>query len=224
MMSARAVKSGDDLNTPSFLEQGKERPKSKSKFLALGLSLLLPGAGQYYTENKTRMIIFGSAEFAIWSAFSGFRLYGGWKKGDYKSWAVYHAGADVNGKPDMFYEKLTYYDNLDEYNQLARVYDGDRAQLFPDGPNSGYYWNWDSEASQSHYRNLRNQSKTAFRRSLYVLGGAVINRVLSGIDAFRSAGSYDHEQEFGQAGWHLYYSAADFIGDGEIEFGLQRTF
>jgi hypothetical protein len=222
MMTSAMKRNGEDLNVPSFLNADKAGKQGKSKFLALGLSLLLPGAGQYYVGSKSKMIIFGSSEAAVWTGFFGLRLYGGWKKEDYKAWAAFHAGVDVNGKPDIYYEKMTYYDNLNEYNQLARVMDGSEAILFPNTPR--YYWNWDSNQSRSHFRNLRNQSKNAYRRSLLFVGAALVNRVLAGIDAYRSAAAFTREQEFSRAGWNLYYSSVGSIRDGEIEIGITIRF
>ncbi len=212
----------NDLDFPLFENIEQSGVGGKSKWKALGLSLLVPGAGQYYSGNKGRMKIFGAAEVSVWSGFFGLRAYGGWKKEDFKSWAAFHAGADVNGKSDDYFEKLTYYDNLDDYNQLELLYEGSRAVLYPSTPE--FYWNWDSDESRSHYRDLRNQSKNAYRRSLLFLGAAVVNRVLSGIDAYRSAGSYNRQQEFGDSGWTLFCSAADLMEDGKIEIGLSRQF
>ena len=212
----------DDLGLPLFENVEQSGVGGKSKWKALGLSLLVPGAGQYYSGNTGRMKIFGATEVLVWSGFFGFRAYGGWKKEDFKSWAAFHAGADVNGKSDDYFEKLTYYDNLDEYNQFELLYEGPRALIFPSTPE--FYWNWDSDESRSHYRDLRNQSKNAYRRSLLFLGAAVVNRILSGIDAYRSAGSYNRQQEFGDSGWRLFCSAGDLMEDGQIEIGLSRQF
>ncbi len=220
LMERQLKQGGEDLNPPSFLTP--QKGKRKSKFKALGLSLLLPGAGQYYTENKTKMIIFGSAEALIWTSFFGLRTYGKWKKDDYKGWAAVHAGASIAGKSDLFFEKLTYYNNLNEYNQLELVYEGPDAQLFP--TTASYWWNWDSQANRDYYRSLRNQSKNAYRRSLFLVAGAVINRVLSGIDAYRSASAMDRNQEFGAADWGLYYSADGPLWDSKLEIGFVKKF
>jgi hypothetical protein len=222
-MAKNLARSGDDLNIPSFLDQGKENNQhKKSKFLALGLSLALPGAGQYYTESRTKMIVFGSAEALIWAGFFGIRTYGHWKKNDYRAWAAFHAGANVSGKSETYFEKLTYYDNLDEYNQMAPLYDGSSAQLFP--ANAQYYWNWDSRANRDHYRSLRNQSKNAFHRSLFFVGAAIINRLLAGIDAYRAASAFDHNQEFSLYGWNLYSSTLDYQQNGGVEIGVTKRF
>jgi hypothetical protein len=212
----------DDLDLPLFENVAKSGFVEKSKWKALGLSLIAPGAGQYYCGNKSRMKIFGVTEISVWTGFFGIRAYGGWKKEDFRSWAAFHAGADVNGKSDEYLEKLTYYDNLGEYNQLELLYEGSRAVLYPSTPE--FYWNWDSDESRSHYRDLRNQSKNAYRRSLLILGVAVANRILSGIDAYRSAGSYNRQQEFGDSGWNFVCSTAEFVEHGKIEIGFSRHF
>jgi hypothetical protein len=212
----------DDLGLPLFENVESSAANRKSKWKALGLSVLFPGAGQLYTGHTKKMKIFGGAEIMVWTGFFGLRTYGAWKKENYRAWAVYHAGADVNDKPDDYYETLTYYDNLEEYNQLELLYEGSRAVLYPETPE--YYWNWDSDESRSRYRDLRNDSKNAYRRSLLFLGAAVINRLLAGIDAYRSAASYNRQQEFSHAGWRVYCSPGGLTGDGEFEFGLTTQF
>ena len=214
--------SDEDLNIPPPFEIDEKEASGKSQYLALGLSLLLPGTGQYYTERRDKMVIFAAAEALVWSGFFGCRVYANWKEEDYISFAAQRAGADVNDKSDFFFEKLTYYDNLDEYNQLERVYEGDEARIFPSTPE--YYWNWDSDQSRAHYRDLRNQSKNAYRRSLLFLGVGIINRIVSGLDAYRSARSYRPHDEFGQSGWKIYCSNIGQEGDDRFETGLLLRF
>lgn len=222
LASMEQLRGDDDFDFYDFSEFKEKEEGMKSGWKALGLSVILPGAGQYYVESKGKMLIFGGAEALIWANFVGFRLYGKWKKEDYIGWAALHAGVDVNGKPDSYFETLTYYDNIDIYNQLELLYERSEAELYPDTPE--FYWNWDSDENRYHYRKLRNDSKTAYRRSLLFLGAALVNRVLSGIDAYRSAGSYNRRKEFSDNGWRLYYSASEFITDGKIEIGISRQF
>ena len=219
---AHELSDDDDLNAPLFEPVRLKTENAKSKWKALGLSLLLPGAGQYYAESGNKMVIFGTAEAFVWSGYFGLRIYGGWKKEDYRAWAAFKAGADVNGKSEDYFEKLTYYDNLDDYNQFELLYEGSRAQPFPDSPE--YYWNWDSDESRGYFRELRNQSKSAFRRSLLFLGAAVANRLLAGIDAYRAASSYNNSLEFSEKKWHLYCSAAGIPEDGKVEIGFSTKF
>jgi len=211
----------DELNIPSFLDSEEEKP-TKSKLLAVGLSLLLPGAGQYYQENKSRAIFFGSTEAVIWSGFLGFRLYGSWKKDDYRAWASFNAGADVDGKDDRFFEKMTYYDSRDEFNQLETLFEGENAVIFPNSPD--YFWNWESDQARAHYRDLRNQSKNAFRRSLLFLGVATANRIISAIDAFRTSGKKDSLVSQKQVNVRPYYSMYNLMGSENLEIGISIRF
>ena len=210
----------DGLNEPTYAPDKTNADKSKYK--ALGLSLLVPGAGQYYVGNRKKMVIFASAEALVWSGFFGFRLYGAWKKEDYKAYAAFHAGANIIGKSDRFFEKMTYYDNINEFNQLERLFEDTNAQPFPD--NSSFYWNWDSDQSRDHYRNLRNLSKAAYRRSLLFIGAAIANRILSGIDAYRAASSYNSGKEFSDKGWQIYCSPDSPMRADGFEVGLALKF
>ena len=226
MMSSVAAESRlTDNDKPDLFSSNDVRAGTgalKSKWKALGLSLIVPGAGQFYAGSKNKMAIFGSAEALVWSGFFGFRIYGGWKKEDYRGWAALKAGAYVEGKSEDYFEKMTYYDNLNEYNQFELLYEGSRALLFPS--TREFYWNWDSDASRRHFRDLRNQSKTAYRRSILVLGAAVANRILAGIDAYRTASSLNKQSEFSDSGWNLYCSTANLPEDGEVEIGFTRNF
>ncbi|MCI0532241.1 MAG: DUF5683 domain-containing protein [candidate division Zixibacteria bacterium] len=176
--------------------------KRKSPSRALLLSLLLPGAGQYYNDSKTKAGIFLGAEASLWVGYFAFRMVGNWKKTDYRNFAVAHAGINPDGKDDDFYERMTFYDTRDEYNQLTRLYNGPEAPIYPE---SEYWnWEWDNTISQSEYRDLRNQSKTAFRRSLYMVGLAGVNRIISALEAFRGARRYNQMKaiESEEIGFH----------------------
>lgn len=132
------------------------------------------------------------SEASIWGGFFTFRAIGSWKKTDYKNYAVDHAGINPDGKDEDYYTRLTYYDNLDQYNQLTRLYNGPQAPIYP--ATDYWSWQWDSQNSRMDYRDLRNQSKTAFRRSLFMVGLAALNRVISALDAFRGAKKFNSKK------------------------------
>jgi len=174
----------------SFWEDEFQKPRGrKSTTKAMLLSLLLPGAGELYAENKTRSRIFLGLEGSIWSGFFAFRTYGSWKKRDYKGFASLHAGVNLEGKSDDFFEDITYYDSRDEYNQFARLYNGDEAVIYPE--NDFWNWEWNSQDSKGRYRGLRNKSKSAYRKALYMVGLAALNRIVSVLDAARSVKKFN---------------------------------
>jgi len=64
------------------------------------------------------------------------------------------------------------------------VGDPDRAYL-EDTPDN--HWEWQSDAERRMYRDLRNGSKEAYRRADFMVVAAVVDRMISIIDAVRSA-------------------------------------
>lgn len=165
-----------DLSAPST---GKRVSTKK----AMLLSVLLPGAGQYYAGSTFKGQVFMGIEAAIWSGFIAYRVYGGWKKDDYQSYAATHAGVDNEGKDDEFYDWIGFYENREEFNQLGRLYYPERSYL-PD--DAAHYWQWDSESSRMVFKNLKDASKRSFRNASFMLGLALFNRVIAGIDTYRT--------------------------------------
>lgn len=180
----------DIFEMPGEFEEKREGLKSVTK--AAFLSFLLPGAGEIYAGSQTRGKIFLSVETSVWAGFFGYRTYGGWLKKDYKNYAASHAGVSLSGKPDDFFDNLAFYDSRDEYNQFALLYHREDATPYPE--NELWNWAWDSPSSKSYYRNLKNRSKTAYRRALYMVGLSLVNRVVSVIDAMKAVRSYNRKK------------------------------
>ena len=151
---------------------------------AAALSLAVPGAGQYYLNHRKKAKVFFAVEAAAWTGFAAFKIYSHWKKDDLIHYAHEHAGASLDGKSDDFLDLVGFYSSIREYNTLGRVSDPQRPYLFE---NSADYWQWQSLDEQSVYRNLKNRSREANRRSEFMIGLAVVNRIVSVIDAIRTA-------------------------------------
>jgi hypothetical protein len=214
-------------DAPLWQDEFQKPSGRKSATKAMVLSLILPGAGEYYAESKLRSGVFLGIEGAIWSSFLGFRTYGSWKKRDYKGYASLHADANLEGKSDDFFEDLTYYDNRDEYNQFARLYDGDAAIIYPE--NDFWNWQWDSQSSRERYRELRNQSKSAYRKALYMVGLAALNRVVSVLDAAYSVRKFNRKlgSEFSsvsQRGMKFRLDANPFGNNPHFILNLSKKF
>jgi len=163
--------------------------KSPSK--ALMLSLLVPGAGHVYAGANQRYRIFFSTEAACWLAFGAFTVWHNQKENEFRGWATQHAGVDPRGKPDDFWRVMTYYSSRGEYEIYGRADEPAR----PSYPNlAGWDWQWDTDGSRLHYRQLRNSAKEADRRTTFAVGAMVFNRIVAAIDAFRSARVYNRQK------------------------------
>jgi hypothetical protein len=158
--------------------------KSKSQTKAVLLSALFPGAGQYYLGERDRGSFFMGVEVLTWIGFAAFQHTATWKKRSYINYAELHAGIDTDGKDDEFYKNLAFYDSREQYNESGRIID-------PGGPyyenDPSTYWYWDSQANREIYRGLRNDSKSDYRKATFMIGVAIFNRVIAGIDTFRIA-------------------------------------
>lgn len=200
--------------------------KKISKSKAVFLSLLMPGAGHFYLDEKGRGEVFIGAEIVSWAGVAAFQIYGKWKEDDYKDYAVRHAGIDPDGKDEDFYKNLTFYDSRMDYNTAGRVIDpGD--PYYPNTPE--YYWDWDSDGSRSLYRGMRNDSETAYRNRDFMIGVAIFNRIIAGIDAFRLARKKIHnrvDQFGGDLGKDvkLAFKANPFGSNPKVEVKLSRRF
>ncbi len=159
-------------------------PRKKSMWKAAALSLAIPGAGQFYLGKRDKAKVFVAVETAAWAGFIGFKVYSHWKKNDLINYAREHAGADLSGRNDEYLDLVGFYISTREYNALGRVSDPERPYLDESPAN---YWEWQTDKERAVYRNLKNGSREANRRATFMIGIAVVNRIISTIDAIRDA-------------------------------------
>jgi len=191
----------------------------KSPSRAILYSLLLPGLGEIYVgDSRTKATIFLAAEAGIWSSFVAFRLQGGWKKDDYKEFAVVNAGIDPEGKNDFFWDIIGFHASRQDYNKLSRVYTRTNP-YYPDTPE--WDWQWSSSEDQREYRDIKNDSKSSYRRANFALGAAAVNRLISMFYAWRSAKGHNRDliDEFSK----LRFEAHPDAYSNDIEFRLEYT-
>ena len=184
------AQAGDLNDNPGVLNEFEDNEGEKSVGRAILYSLLLPGLGEWYCERKGRAVFFFAAEAGIWSAYALFKHKQGWLEDDYINYAVQYAGIDPDGKDDFFYDMLAFYENRDEYNKVSRVYTRTHP-FFPEIPS--WDWQWHSDDHRLRYRDIKNDSRANGRNANFVLGAAFANRIISAIDAWRSARAYNRQ-------------------------------
>ncbi len=192
-----ADKSGDEFGDDQKIgkpadKMATEGKGGKSVLKAGLLSALVPGGGQYYLGRRRTAKFFFAAEAATWVAYVSFHTYGNWKKADYIGYAAEHAHAQLAGKSENFLNWVGFYDNLREFNTMGRVSDPDRPYLENTPTN---HWEWQSESERRMYRDLRNGSKESYRRADFMIVAAVVDRIISIVDAVRSASRMSREIE-----------------------------
>ncbi|MBD3278327.1 MAG: hypothetical protein GF388_08510 [Candidatus Aegiribacteria sp.] len=159
---------------------------------AMFRSALLPGWGQMHMGHSTRGIVFMSLDALTWAGVGLSYLEGTFNEDDYNWLAHSEAGISAGGRSRDFLDDLSDFNSSSEYNdyihRLARYY-------YPDDPQAQreYYedharygsdsWNWSSESAREEFADRLRDSREWYRRSLYIAAFAVVNRVVSAIDA-----------------------------------------
>jgi len=156
----------------------------KSPFKAALLSAVVPGGGQFYVGNHKKARYFLATELVTWVGYAAFKTYGNWKEDDYIRYAAIHANAQIEDRSDEFINLVGFYTDIHEYNRLGRAFDPER-EFLPDTPEN--HWQWKSEAERHDFRDLKNRSREADRRAEFMIGIAIVDRVISVIDAVRGA-------------------------------------
>ena len=166
-----------------------------SRRKAMGASLLIPGWGQHLAGRPVRGNVFLVAEAAIIVSFITGRVKGNINQNRYIDYAGDFAGvAEPDGRSDGYYQKLGSYISSDAYilslRQTARAYYGDdleaREQYIDHfRPSPEEAWLWPSDAYRENFLDLRKKSRNDYRNSDMMIGVAVVNRLLSAVDAAR---------------------------------------
>jgi len=177
-----------------------EKPRPKSVRKAFFLSLAVPGAGEYYVGQKRYTRGFLTSEAMIWSFALFSRYQGSMWRDDYISYAALEAGTNSARRDDLYYQNVYEWPNSIWYNEYQWV---EARDLYPDDPaaQAAYVadklyagadaWEWQSEEEWNRFRSLRVKSESAYRRVTYAAGAALLNHLLSAVNAARLAKSHN---------------------------------
>jgi hypothetical protein len=172
--------------------------EKKSVAKAFFSSLLLPGLGESYLGHKNHLKFFFSVETLCWGIYAANRLKVKWKKEDYKNFAVQHASIDQSGKNDQYWIDISFSDNIYNHNEKKR------RERYIDAiyiENVFNYWQWDSQENRFYYDRMRVESRKIERRDVYIIGGIVLNHIISAINALRLARKYNRKMK--DLSWNL---------------------
>lgn len=91
LLREKIINESDELLKGRIKKEGnknfQEKPKEKSTWLAVGLSALLPGAGQFYAKNIWKAAIFLGVEAAAWGTFAYFQHKGNKQTESFQNYA-----------------------------------------------------------------------------------------------------------------------------------------
>jgi len=195
-------------------------PPRKSVPKAFLLSLLLPGAGQFYARAPGRGMLFVGTETAIVSTYVGFRLYSDWKKEDYQLYAAAHAGVDPAGKSVDYYEDISLFMSMEDYNQQELLDFREEAELY----SGSDFWEWDEDRSRREFDSLLRASSNARDNAVIVTGLGLLNHLLAAVDAARTARSYNSQQASVPGPVQVTFDVKPVPGSSLVMIGLEKRF
>jgi len=155
----------------------------------MGMSLLLPGLGQWYSGNGKKALIFTGIEAGIWLGYAGFSLQGHNLTEDYKIYGMVHAGADPHTKSEDYWKAVELYFSREDYLEYMRRV---ARSLYPDDieAQERYVeahavkgnWEWKTKDEWFSFQDLIKGSRIAYTRARLMVFAAVLNRIASAID------------------------------------------
>ncbi len=199
------IKNSTSPKSDVVLLTGSETQGKKNAALAILYSLILPGMGELYVGNYNTGKYFTIAEAALWGTYIGIDAYGNWQKNNYKEYAQTNGGVNPAGKDDDYYANIGSYKDIDQYND-DRSFNRDFGAMYE---TSTHYFKWNTTEERKTYRNMWVSSENAFNNIRFVVGGLIVNRIVSAVNAWRATVSYN--KKLSQT------SSTDFyigIGDG----------
>ncbi len=173
------------------VDQSKSKNEGKSLGIAMALSAILPGGGEYYLQNKTRAKVFFLTETGFWAS-----LYVSWMtKQSYlqsaRNYASAYAGIDASHKGEAFLELMANYRSYlekqhrqDSY-EIAQELSSKTPSEFEFAPVPENYWDFGSSntpENTAHWKTYQHTlryyrgSKVAMS---FAIGALALNRLSS---------------------------------------------
>lgn len=174
--------------------------ENEKKSVGLGIiySLLLPGMGELYADAYDMGKYFTIADGILWGTYIGMSSYTSWQEDNYKSYAAVNAGVDNSNKDADYYATIGEYSNIESYNDqkaLERNFD----EMYNE---QVYFWKWQTSEERETYRDMWLSSEQTSNDLRFIVGGLLLNRVVSAINAARLVSKYNSRLEE-QTSWNI---------------------
>ena len=163
----------------------------KSVGLGIIYSLLLPGMGELYADAYDVGKYFTIADGILWGTFIGMNAYSSWQKDNYQSYAASRAGVDNTNKDENYYARIGEYTSIETYND-QKALERNFVEMYDE---EKYFWKWNSVEERRTYRDMWTSSEQTSNDIRFVVGGLILNRVASAINAARLVTSYNKRLE-----------------------------
>ena len=143
-------------------------------------SAIFPGWGESAKNSVVRARIFRLTEAMLWIGYVGVNTFSNHAETQYQSFAAIHAGIDHQGKDHSYWVDIGNYPDINTYNdEHLRFRETENLYAL----NGKWNWNWDSDENRNEFETLRINSDLLALTGKFVIGGIVMNHIVSAIDA-----------------------------------------
>ncbi len=167
-----------------------------SVYRAALLSALVPGLGEYYTGHRTRALVSGTLEAAVWTSYTTFKVQENLRGDRAIEYAVSYGGAAASGNDDYFKAVGQYLraEGPGMWNEFVRKRARDTGEIVGQEYTGGEAWAWTSVQRFNEFRDLRQSELAAGDRATNALAFALINRIVSVVSVVQAVRS-DHARD-----------------------------
>lgn len=182
---------------------GDDAPSVSGEKIKAGvLSLILPGAGQFYNGERKKAYIMAGIEAGIWITYFVFDAQGDNAMESSREYSGIYAGTGGD-HPDSYWQAVGRYLDSDEYEDYLRREARATEQPLPPPLAPEDTWQWVNDDRKYNYQSLRADANAAYDRRDYMILFAVVNRAVSIVDAVIGAGKVDGQLETEVLGMNL---------------------
>ncbi|MBU8870078.1 MAG: hypothetical protein KOO60_04275 [Gemmatimonadales bacterium] len=193
------------------------------KMKASLLSAVFPGAGQWYVGHRSRAYLMGGIEVGIWGSYVVFDLMGDSWRESAIDYSLTYAGTSGT-HPDSYWINVGSYmdsdafdeDRLREARALQEDYTGDT--LAADS------WQWVNNQRRLDFWRLWSDADNSYDRRDYMFIFAVVNRVVSMVDAVLGVDKMDGSIESSVMGLDLKLAVVPDLPDPGARWTVSRRF
>ena len=161
--------------------QDLEKDIPKTKFSPILQSLILPGTGEYSLNYNDRGRVFLLVEGTLWFSLISSVLMSDILQREFQTYAAEHANILPSGKNREFWVDIGNYESREIFNQEhLRFREFDAVEIYE---KDDFYWNWDGETlKRKYFESLRIKSDVWSLTGKFLIGGVVLNHIVSAID------------------------------------------
>ncbi len=143
-------------------------------------SLVIPGSGEFTLQQNDRGRAFLLMEGLLWLSVISCNSASDYMDQTMRGFASNHAGVQTAGKDDQFWIDIGNYNTRDAFNDEHRRWRETDALY---DMTEEWNWSWDSTPSRKEFERMRIRRDRLHLSGKFLVGGIVINHVVSAIDA-----------------------------------------